>query len=101
LPDLLNTYSKSHRATRIDQATRIQRLESFVEPVKAQWKNESLKQALSSYSGFCELIRLDKAQNYLARSRVHEADWGSVELDAEGLALQSELEERQTVGDSS
>ena len=69
--------------------------------MKAQWKNESLKQALSSYSGFCELIRLDKAQNYLARSRVHEADWGSVELDAEGLALQSELEERQTVGDSS
>lgn len=68
--------------------------------MKAQWKNESLKQALSSYSGFCELIRLDKAQNYLARSRVHEADWGSVELDAEGLALQSELEERQTVSNA-
>lgn len=69
--------------------------------MKAQWKNENLKKALSSYSGFCELIRLDKAQNYLARSRIQAADWGTVELDAEGLALQNELEERQTVRDFS
>lgn len=65
--------------------------------MKAQWKNENLKQALTSYGGFCELIGLDKAQNYLARCRVQEPDWGSVELDSEGLALQRELEERQTV----
>lgn len=65
--------------------------------MKAQWKNENLKQALASYSGFCELIGLDKAQNYLARSPLQETDWGSVKLDAEGLALQKELEERQTV----
>ncbi|TDZ21705.1 Protein MSN5 [Colletotrichum orbiculare MAFF 240422] len=36
------------------------------------------------------------AKQYLTSHRVHEVnDWGSCELDAEGLALQSELEERQ------
>jgi exportin-5 len=66
--------------------------------VKDQWKNENLKQALGSYNGFCELLALDKVQKYLVQRRVHEiADWGSTELDAEGLALQAELEHRQTV----
>lgn len=43
-------------------------------------------------------MALDKAQNYLARMQMQNiSDWGSVELDAEGQALQAELEERQTV----
>lgn len=87
-----------HRATNIDQATRIQRLQMFVEPVKAQWADQNLERALSSYQGFCEIIGLDKAQRYLASRRVDGiADWGLVELDAEGAALQAELEERQQV----
>lgn len=41
---------------------------------------------------------LDKAQDYVNRKRMHEIqDWGSVELDEEGKALQTELEARQTV----
>jgi exportin-5 len=41
---------------------------------------------------------LDKAQDYVSRKRMHEIqDWGSVELDEEGKALQAELEARQTV----
>lgn len=85
-----------HRATNIDQATRIQRLQAFVEPVKSQWRDEGLKRALASYQGFCEMTGLDKAQRYLVNRRVDQiSDWGSVELDAEGLALQAELEERQ------
>lgn len=87
-----------HRATNLDQATRLQRLQMFVEPVKAQWRDEGLKRALESYQGFCEMIGLDKAQRYLANRRVDQiAEWGSVELDAEGLALQAEMEERQQV----
>lgn len=87
-----------HRATKIDPAVRLQRLETFIEPVKSQWRNQDLKRALDSYSGFCELMALDKAQRYLASRRVHEVgDWGSVQLDAEGVALQAELEERQQV----
>jgi exportin-5 len=66
--------------------------------VKNQWKDESLKQALGSYNGFCELLGLDNAQKYLAQRRVHEiTDWGSTNLDNEGLALQAELERRQAV----
>lgn len=44
------------------------------------------------------MLGLDKAQAYLANRRAHEIrDWGSHELDAEGLALQAELEERLKV----
>ncbi|KAK4244668.1 armadillo-type protein [Corynascus novoguineensis] len=87
-----------HRATRIDPALRLSKLTAFINPVKDQWKNESLKAALGSYNGFCELLGLDKVQKYLVERRVHEnADWGSTDLDAEGLALQAELEQRQSV----
>ncbi|KAK4099940.1 hypothetical protein N658DRAFT_539264 [Parathielavia hyrcaniae] len=86
-----------HRATRIDPTTRLAKLNAFIEPVKSQWKDDSLKQTLASYDGFCELLGLDKVQKYLAERGVHTiADWGSTELDAEGLALQAELERRQS-----
>ncbi|KAF3763765.1 hypothetical protein M406DRAFT_65109 [Cryphonectria parasitica EP155] len=85
-----------HRATNIDPTTRLQRLQMFVEPVKSQWRDDGLKRALESYQGFCEMIGLDKAQRYLASRGVDKiADWGAVELDAEGSTLQAELEERQ------
>ncbi|KAI1135441.1 ARM repeat-containing protein [Hypoxylon sp. FL0543] len=87
-----------HRSTRLDQATKAQKLRGFIDPIVAQWQNDGLKQGLSSYAGFCELMALDKAQNYLARKQMQNiSDWGSIELDAEGQALQAELEERQTV----
>lgn len=76
----------------------MQRLRAFTDPVKALWNDDGLKQALSSYAGFCELLGLDRAQRYIAQRRIHEIrDWGSVDLDAEGLALQDDLEERQAV----
>ncbi|KAK5995776.1 Protein MSN5-like protein [Cladobotryum mycophilum] len=84
-----------HRASIIDTQTKIQKLGEFIEPVKAQWQNENIRSALKSYSGFCELLALDKAQAYLVSRQAHTLqDWGVVELDAEGLALQSEMEER-------
>lgn len=73
-------------------------LQRFIDPVVAQWQDDRLKQALSSYGGFCELMALDKAQSFLAKTQMQDiSDWGSVELDAEGRALQAELEERLTV----
>ena len=95
---LLTGNLDSHRATRIDQETRVRRLAEFVEPVKTQWKEVPLQQSLGSFEGFCQLVGLDKAQRYIAQRRVHQVgDWGAVPLDAEGLALQAELEQRQTV----
>ncbi|KAI0121639.1 armadillo-type protein [Xylariales sp. AK1849] len=85
-----------HRCSRLDNASKVQKLQDFVQPVKSQWQNENMKNALSSYGGFCEIIALDKAQSYLARKRAHEVrDWGLMPLDDEGKALQAELEERQ------
>ncbi|KAK6069200.1 hypothetical protein SCUP234_10848 [Seiridium cupressi] len=86
-----------HRCSRLDKETKVQKLQEFIEPIKNQWRNEKLKEALASYGGFCEMMALNKAQAYLARKRVHEVkDWGSMPLDEEGKALQAEMEERQT-----
>jgi exportin-5 len=88
----------SHRSTRLDRPTRVQRLQGFIEPVKAQWSPSSLSEALDSYEGFCHLTALNRAQEYLARRRIYEiSDWGSVILDAEGLEVQAQLEQQQTV----
>jgi exportin-5 len=82
----------------LDYATKVQKLKGFIDPIATQWQDERLKQALSSHAGFCELMALDQAQDYLARKRMHEVkDWGSVELDAEGQALQAKIEEIQGV----
>lgn len=74
---------------------KIQKLGEFIDPVKAQWRTENIKTAVASYAGFCEQLALDKAQRYLAGKQADKVqDWGSYELDAEGLALQNEMEER-------
>ncbi|EFY89339.1 KapL [Metarhizium acridum CQMa 102] len=74
---------------------KIQKLAEFVDPVKAQWQSEPIRTSLKSYADFCHYLGLDKAQKYLASRRAHELeDWGSCELDSEGLLLQNELEER-------
>ncbi|OAR05916.1 hypothetical protein LLEC1_04088 [Akanthomyces lecanii] len=84
-----------HRAQNVELQMKIQKLSEFIEPVKAQWQTEKIKSAVASYAGFCEQLALDKAQNYLARKQADKIqDWGSHELDAEGLTLQSEMEER-------
>ncbi|KEZ43591.1 hypothetical protein SAPIO_CDS4518 [Scedosporium apiospermum] len=84
-----------HRTSRLDLQTKIQRLQQFVDPIKAQWQSPQLKESISSYQAFCQLLGLDKAQQYLASRKVNQVkDWGACDLDAEGLALQAELEER-------
>ncbi|KAH6890960.1 armadillo-type protein [Thelonectria olida] len=84
-----------HRANSVGSQAKIQKLREFIDPVKAQWQTDNVRTALKSYSNFCEFLGLDKAQKYLAGRQAHQIqDWGSHELDAEGLALQAELEER-------
>jgi exportin-5 len=54
-----------------------------------------MDEALSSFGGFCDLLGLSKVRDYLVSRRVHEIqEWGQYKLDAEGQALQAELEER-------
>ncbi|KAJ2896297.1 uncharacterized protein MKZ38_005699 [Zalerion maritima] len=86
-----------HRSTRLNTATKVERLRGFVEPVQALWQDESLQQAISSYDSFVQLMALDKAQRYIMSRRMNDIkDWGNQPLDEEGLTLQAELEERQT-----
>ncbi|KAI3319947.1 ARM repeat-containing protein [Xylariaceae sp. AK1471] len=86
-----------HRSRRLDQDTKVQKLQGFLDPIRTQWQDTRLKQSLNTHASFCELMALDKAQQYVTRKRMHEIqDWGSVELDEEGKALQAELEARQT-----
>ncbi|KAI0969130.1 armadillo-type protein [Xylaria arbuscula] len=85
-----------HRSRRLDQATKVQKLQGFLNPIRTQWQDPQLKQSLSSHASFFELMGLDKAQSYVIRKRMQEVqDWGSVELDEEGKALQAEIEARQ------
>ncbi|SPO01337.1 related to MSN5 protein (multicopy supressor) [Cephalotrichum gorgonifer] len=84
-----------HRATSLDLETKIRRLQQFVDPIRAQWESNELKESIASYSSFCQFLGLDKAQQYLASRGVHQIkDWGDCTLDAEGLALQADLEDR-------
>jgi exportin-5 len=54
-----------------------------------------MDEALSTFGGFCDLLGLSKVRDYLVSRRVHEIqEWGQYRLDAEGQALQAELEER-------
>jgi len=84
-----------HRSKTVDPQIREQRLQAFLSPVKQSWLNPMLEQSLSSFEGFCEILGLGKVGEYLKSRRVHEIqDWGTVQLDAEGLAIQSELSDR-------
>ncbi|KAI1735157.1 ARM repeat-containing protein [Xylaria scruposa] len=86
-----------HRCRRLDTTTKVGKLQGFLDPIRGQWQDARLKQGLSSHASFCELMGLDKAQEYVTRKRLHQIqDWGSVDLDEEGKALQIELETRQT-----
>jgi hypothetical protein len=88
----------SHRATNIDPSVRMQRLMDFITPIKQLWQNPQLDEALSSFSGFCELLGIGKVRDYLVSHRVHEiADWSTLKLDDEGQAMQAELNERVKV----
>ena len=65
------------------------------------WRNPELGDAVSSFNGFCELLGLNKVKNYLVSRRANEIkDWGSHPLDAEGQAIQKELDERVRVSTS-
>ncbi|KAI1438165.1 ARM repeat-containing protein [Xylaria sp. CBS 124048] len=85
-----------HRSRRLDQATKLQRLQGFFDPIRTQWQDTRLHTDLSSLAGFFDLMALNKVQTYVMRHRMNEIqDWGSVPLDEEGKALQIELEARQ------
>lgn len=92
----------SHRSTKIDVDSQLQKLRDFINPVQQLWQNPQMGEAISSFGGFCELLGLGKVSDYLVSRRVHEIqDWGLYQLDAEGQAIQKDLDERVKVDKAS
>jgi exportin-5 len=88
----------SHRSTKIDVDSQLQKLRDFINPVQQLWQNPQMGEAISSFGGFCELLGLGKVSDYLVSRRVHEIkDWGLYQLDAEGQAIQKDLDDRVKV----
>lgn len=82
-----------HRATTVDEKSREAKLNYFIEPLVTQWHTPSLSAALSSFTGFCELLGLGSLQQYaLSRSMHRIQDWSTHPLDEEGRALQSRVQ---------
>jgi exportin-5 len=76
----------------------MQKLEAFIAPIKQLWQDPQLDEAVSSFDRFCDLLGLGKVREYLVSREVHKvADWGSFKLDAEGQAIQTELNDRVKV----
>ncbi|KAH0542112.1 hypothetical protein FGG08_003492 [Glutinoglossum americanum] len=85
----------SHRATSIDSQLRESRLQSFVTPIRLSWQDAELTRSISTFQGFCNLLGLGKVQEYLVSRQVHKIEeWSQYQLDAEGRAIQTELNER-------
>ncbi|KAH0557069.1 hypothetical protein GP486_005144 [Trichoglossum hirsutum] len=85
----------THRATTIDPQLRESRLQNFVNPIKLSWQDAELTRSVSTFQGFCGLLGLGRVQEYLVSRQVHKIeDWSQYQLDAEGLAIQTELNER-------
>lgn len=77
---------------------RVTKLKAFVDPVQMAWQNPEMDASVSSFSAFCDLLGLTQVKNYLVSRNAHEIqDWGLYELDAEGQAVQTQLEERLKV----
>ena len=84
-----------HRATKIDDGTRLQKLNGFIHPVQNLWRDREMNQTITSFDGFCELLGLNRVKNYLVSRRVGDIqDWGSYQLDADGQSIQKDLENR-------
>ena len=63
--------------------------------------NPALESSISSFPSFCDLLGLNKVQEYLTSRRVHEIqNWAQYTLDPEGQAIQAELDERLKVWQS-
>ncbi|KAI9886573.1 MAG: tRNA (guanine(9)-N(1))-methyltransferase [Watsoniomyces obsoletus] len=82
----------THRSTAIDDEVRARRLVPLVESIHVAWQNPELDRHLESFEGFCALIGVGKAQQYLGAHKANEVkDWSTYNLDDEGKQIQAEM----------
>lgn len=64
-------------------------------PVRQGWSDPALTESLQTFDGFCQLLGLDKVQDYLITRNVHQiTDFSNHILDPEGQTLQNELTDK-------
>jgi exportin-5 len=84
-----------HRCTTIPQDAKEARLRSMLQPVRDAWTDPKLAEGLDSFESFCHLLNLDQVASFLERMNfANTKDWSSTPLDAEGQALQAEINSR-------
>ncbi|KAF7912211.1 uncharacterized protein EAF01_001232 [Botrytis porri] len=84
-----------HRNSKIDPEIRLQKLQGFLTPVQASWQDSEMNHAVEGFSGFCDLLGLNRVRDFLVTRRVHEIqDWSTYQLDSEAQSIQKDMEER-------
>jgi exportin-5 len=82
-----------HRASAVDSQARLARLEQIIRPVVETWQDAQLTEALSTFSGFCNVVGLEGLPEYLSTHRFASIqDWPSASLDGEGKARQQDVQ---------
>ncbi|KAI5196351.1 hypothetical protein E4T39_07845 [Aureobasidium subglaciale] len=82
-----------HRASAVDSQARIARLQQIIRPVIETWQDPQLTEALSTFSGFCNVVGLAGLPEYLSNQRYASVqDWPSQPLDQEGKARQIDVQ---------
>lgn len=81
-----------HRASAVDSQARLARLEQIIQPVVETWQDPQLTEALSTFSGFCNVVGLGGLPEYLTAQRYASVqDWSNQPLDQEGKARQTDV----------
>jgi exportin-5 len=82
-----------HRASAVDSQARLTRLQQIIQPVVDIWQDPQLTEALSTFSGFCNVVGLEGLPEYLSTQRYASVqDWPSQPLDQEGKARQTDVQ---------
>ena len=82
------------RATNMDSRTRDGRLQTLIESLLQGWHSGRLDQSLSSFENFGKHLGIDRVGSYLQSKQASDVvDWSTVQLDAPGLAIQSDMDD--------
>ncbi|KAG9734949.1 nuclear import and export protein Msn5, partial [Aureobasidium melanogenum] len=82
-----------HRASAVDSQARLARLQQIIQPVVETWQDPQLTEALSTFSGFCNVVGLEGLPEYLtAQGYASVQDWPSQPLDQQGKARQTDVQ---------
>ncbi|KAL8951121.1 MAG: hypothetical protein Q9222_002893 [Ikaeria aurantiellina] len=78
----------THRAASVDPQSRQERLQTFLQPLVAQWQSSDLSDSVATFNGFFKLIGCEGIQQYISERAIHKIpDWSMHPLDEEGKSL--------------